>query len=149
MSAPPDPSARSTRAQDEPELKAIMTDLWENSERLVQQELQLALSELDVRVDRAKLALRHGAIAGGLFHAAYLTALATLVLLLSELVAPWLAALLVALLAGAGAYWFLQRSKQAAQQASRPDTQTYSPQSIVPPIRKDIRKERAHVSATE
>jgi hypothetical protein len=106
--------------QSEPELKAIVADLWQNSERLVQQELQLALSELDIRVDRAKVALRQAAIAGGLFHAAYLTTLATLVLLLSQVIAPWLAALLVAVLASAGAYAFARRSKQTARDAAQP-----------------------------
>lgn len=107
-------------AQREPELKAIVTDLWQNSERLVQQELQLALSELDLRVQKGKVALRQGAIAGGLFHAAYLTALATLVLLLAKVLAPWLATLAVSLVAGAAAYAFSRRSKHTAQQAAHP-----------------------------
>ena len=107
-------------ARSEPELKAIVSDLWHNSERLVQQELQLALSELNVGVDKAKVALRQAAIAGGLFHAAYLTTLATLVLLLSEVLAPWLAALLVALVASAGAYAFSRASKRSAQQVAHP-----------------------------
>jgi hypothetical protein len=110
----------------EPELKAIVADLWQNSERLVQQELQLALSELDIRVDRAKVALRQAAIAGGLFHAAYLTTLATLVLLLSQAMAPWLAALLVAVVASAGAYAFARRSKQTAPHAAQPP-ETHQP----------------------
>lgn len=112
--------------QREPELKAIVADLWQNSERLVQQELQLAASELEVRVDRAKVALRQAAIAGGLFHAAYLTTLATLVLLLSELVAPWLAALIVAVAASAGAYAFSRRSQHTARQAAQPP-ETHQP----------------------
>jgi hypothetical protein len=113
-----DRSPSSPRA--EPELNAIVSDLWQNSERLVEQELQLALSELDVRLDRSKVALRRAAIAGGLFHAAYLTALATLVMLLAELVAPWLATLLVAVAAGAAAYLFSRRSEKAARQAAQP-----------------------------
>jgi hypothetical protein len=110
----------------EPELKAIVADLWQNSEHLVQQELELALSELDIRVDRAKVALRQAAIAGGLFHAAYLTTLATLVLLLSQAMTPWLAALLVAVVASAGAYAFSRRSKQTARHAARPP-ETHQP----------------------
>jgi hypothetical protein len=103
-----------------PEVKAIVADLWQNSERLVQQELQLALSELDVRVGDAKVALRQAAMAGGLMHAAYLSTLATLVLLLSQVLAPWLATLIVAALAGAGAYAFWQRSRRNAQRAADP-----------------------------
>jgi Putative Actinobacterial Holin-X, holin superfamily III len=114
------PSTPASASQTEPELKAIVADLWHNSERLVQQELQLAVSELNVRVDKGKRALRTAAIAGGLFHAAYLTTLATLVLLLSQVLAPWLAAFLVALAASAGAYAFSWRSKRNAQQAAHP-----------------------------
>jgi Putative Actinobacterial Holin-X, holin superfamily III len=112
----PPPSSR----RSEPELKAIVSDLWQNSERLVQQELQLALSELNVRLSAGKVALRSAAIAGGLFQAAYLTALAALVLLLAELIVPWLAALLVAVVAGAGAYLFSRLSGQAARRLAEP-----------------------------
>jgi hypothetical protein len=128
MMSPPEaaPSAPLSPSQREPELKAIVSDLWHISERLVQQELQLALSELEVRLDKAKVALRQAAIAGGLFHAAYLTMLATIVLLLSEVMAPWLAALLVAVTAGAGAYAFSRRSKHNAQQAAQPP-ETHEP----------------------
>jgi uncharacterized membrane protein YqjE len=116
-----DPSPRQPEpGTSEPELKAIVADLWHNSERLVQQELQLAVVELEARVDKAKVALRQAAIAGGLFHAAYLTTLATLVLLLSEVVAPWLAALLVAVIASAAAYAFTRRSKHTAREAAQP-----------------------------
>jgi hypothetical protein len=112
-----------SRAGTEPELKVIVSDLWQNSERLMQQELQLALSELDVRLDKAKGALRQASIAAGLFHAAYLTMLATLVLLLAEVLAPWLAAFLVAVVASGAAYLFLRRSKHSAQQAAQsPET---------------------------
>ena len=135
------PKSSAPGAADKAEFKAIVSDLWQNSERLVQQELQLALAELDVRVDRAKVTLRRGAIAGGLFHAAYLTTLATLVLLLAEVVAPWLAALLVAVPAAAGAYLFARGSQSAAQQTVEPTNR--STHSVIPPMRK----ESSHVSA--
>ncbi len=105
-------------------MTAIMADLWEHSEKLLQQEMQLALSELDVRLDKSKTVLRRAAISGGLMHAAYLSTLATLVLILSEFLRPWLAAFLVAAGASAAAYVFVQLGKKAADEAKQPSQPT-------------------------
>lgn len=122
-----DPSLPHPSLGDEPaspaterELRAVLGDLFEHSETLVRQEVELGKAELHLRVDRAKVALRRGAISAGLYYAAYLTTLATLVLLLAEWMAPWIAALIVAVVAGAGAVVFTRLGKEALDDVKRP-----------------------------
>ena len=98
----------------------MLADLVEHSETLLRQEVELGKAELKHRVDRAKVALRHGAISAGLFYAAYLTTLATIVLLLAEWMAPWISALVVAVAATAGAAVFTFLGKQALDDVKSP-----------------------------
>jgi hypothetical protein len=98
----------------------VLADLIEHSETLLRQEVELGKAELTHRVDRAKVALRHGAISAGLFYAAYLTTLATIVLLLAEWMAPWISALVVAVAATAGAGVFTFLGKQALDDVKSP-----------------------------
>jgi hypothetical protein len=102
------------------ELKALLADLVDHSETLVRQEFELGKTELNLRVEKAKLALLHGAISAALYYAAYLTTLACLVLLLAQWVAAWLAALIVALVASAGAAVFTLLGRKALEQVKHP-----------------------------
>lgn len=104
----------------ERELKAVLGDLFEHSETLVRQEIALGKAELDTRMEKAKTALMRGVISAGLYHAAYLTTLATLVLLLAQWVAPWAAALIIALAASAGAVVFTLLGRQALHEVKDP-----------------------------
>lgn len=98
----------------ERELSSIVTDMWENGEKLARQEVALALAELKVRTDKFTTTLVQGAITGAVYNAGVLVLLAAVVLGLSEVMAPWLAALIVGVLA-LGAGYALQ--KNAAQRA--------------------------------
>ena len=102
------------------ELKAVLADLVDHSETLVRQEIELGKAELNLRVEKAKVALLRGAISAALYYAAYLATLATLVLVLATWVAAWLAALIVALVAGAGAAVFTLLGWQAVKQVKHP-----------------------------
>jgi hypothetical protein len=108
--APPPPAAgESLTTSSEREVGAIVADVWENAEKLVRQELELGLAELDRRVDKLKIGLTSAAIGGATLYAGVLVLLAAAVLGLANVMAPWLAALIVGVLAtGAGAYlsWF-------------------------------------------
>lgn len=106
------------------QITSIMADLWNHSEKLVQQEMQLARSELQVRLAAGKLALRRAAIAAGLMHAAYLSGLVALVLVLSEFLRPSLAAFVVAVVASLGAYLFMKRSESTAAELTQPSQST-------------------------
>jgi hypothetical protein len=93
-------------------LRELLTELWENSEKLVRQELALALAELDDRIDKTKAALASAAIGGAVAYAGVLALVAAMILLLAEVMAAWLAALIVGVLAtGCGAL-LLQKAKK-------------------------------------
>jgi hypothetical protein len=109
-----------TEPGNDRELKALLADLVEHSETLVRQEVALGKAELNLRIDKAKVALLRAAVTVALYYAAYLTTLATLVLLLATWVAAWVAALIVALIASAGAVVFTLLSRQALEQVKHP-----------------------------
>jgi hypothetical protein len=92
-------------ASGERDVGAIVAHVWENAEKLVRQELELGLAELDRRVDKLKIGLTSAAIGGAVLYAGVLCLLAAVVLGLSNVMAPWLAALIVgAVVTGVGAY---------------------------------------------
>jgi len=101
----------------EREVGAIVADMWENGEKLVRQEIDLGLAELQIRADKLKASLLEGAIMGAIYNAGAMVLLAAVVLGLSEVMAPWLAALLVAVAALGTGYTLQWRAKQNAIQA--------------------------------
>lgn len=93
-------------------LRELLSELWENSEKLMRQEFELALTELDHRIDKAKVALVSAALGGAVIYAGVLALVAAVILLLAEAMAPWLAALIVGVvMAGSGAA-LLQKAKK-------------------------------------
>jgi hypothetical protein len=120
----PSPAAEATapaaRQEGERALQSLLADLWVHSETLVRQEISLAKAEYEVRVANAKMAVRRGAISFGLFHAAYLTTLATLVLALAQWLEPWLASMIIAIGAAAGASIFTWLGVRAAEAVIAP-----------------------------
>jgi len=120
----------------EKELQAVVGDLWRHSEQLLQQEVQLHLSELDAKLESGKRALNRALVSGALYYAAYLTGLATLVLLLDRVLESWLAAFIVAVAASIGAYFFSAMSKRAIREAketpARPDRFNSSRHTVHP-----------------
>jgi hypothetical protein len=117
----PRPAPDSLSASGERELGAIVSDMWTNAEKLLRQEVELGLAELSLRADKLKQGLLSAAIAGAVLFAGVLTLLATVVLGLSKVMEPWLAALIVGgLVTGAGVT-LLMRGEQKIEQASTPD----------------------------
>ncbi|MET0340502.1 MAG: phage holin family protein [Polyangiales bacterium] len=111
--------ALSTNGQRE--LGALVADVWENAEKLVRQELELGLSEIDRRVDKLKTGLTVAVIGGAVLYAGILVLLAAVVLGLSNVMAPWLAALIVGgLVTGAGVTMSKRGTDKAAESA-QPD----------------------------
>jgi hypothetical protein len=93
-------------------LRELLTELWENSEKLVRQELSLALAELDGRIDQTKAALASAAIGGAIAYAGVLALVVAMILLLAEAMAPWLAALIVGVAAAGGGALLLRNAKK-------------------------------------
>jgi len=123
-------SALRERAPAERPVGEIVTDLWHNTEKLVRQEMQLGLTEIDERVTHLKqevddrlaqlkreLILK--AVGGVLLLGGYLAMVAALILVLAKAIDPWLSAFLVgAVLVGAG-YLFEHRFKSKDDPDSR------------------------------
>ena len=121
----------------EREVGAIVTHMWENAEQLARQEIALGLAELQVRADKLKKSLLDGAIMGAVFHAGALLLVASLVLGLSEVMAPWLAALIVGVVSLAGGYVAMKRSEQNAIEAVA-DTQNPRTQRTVRAMKEGL-----------
>jgi hypothetical protein len=143
-SAVPSPGVASARHEETPELRRVLGDLWQHSETLVRQELALAKAEYEVRLAQGKAAVRRAGIAAGLFHAAYLSTLATIVLVLAQWLEPWLASLVVAIGASAGAFTFAWAGKQAAENAVAPLEKDAGPSNIQHRHNHSVGRQRAH-----
>jgi uncharacterized protein (DUF2062 family) len=117
----PPPTREPLNVSSERELGAIVSDMWVNAEKLLRQELELGLAELSLRVDKLKQGLLSAVIAGAFLFAGILLLLATVVLGLSKVMEPWLAALIVGgLVTGAGVTLLL-RGEEKTVQAVKPD----------------------------
>jgi len=87
----------------------IVSDLWENTEKLVRQEMQLGLTELDERVERFKTELILKAVGGVVLLGGFLAIVASMILLLAKAVDPWISALIVGVVTLGAGYLLEQR----------------------------------------
>lgn len=116
------PRARdSLSVSGERELGAIVSDMWLNAEKLLRSELELGLAELSLRADKLKQGLLSAAIAGAFLFAGALSLLAAVVLGLSKVMEPWLAALIVGGLVSGVGVTLLTRGEHKVEQAVTPD----------------------------
>lgn len=106
------------------ELGTIVADVWENAEKLVRQELELALAELDRRVEKLKIGLLTATVGCAVLYAGVLLLLSALVFGLSKVMEPWLAALLPGVVVTAAGVFLSRRGSHEAGSAARPDEST-------------------------
>jgi predicted phage tail protein len=76
-------------------LRELVKDLWENTQKLFRQEVELATTELDAKMSRFKRELLAVAIAVAAAYAGVLALLAAIILILAEFMVAWLSALIV------------------------------------------------------
>lgn len=96
--APPTLPGKGERA-----LSEIVSELWQNAEKLIRQEIALGRSEIETKLDRAKKEIAVIATGGAVLYAGVLTLVAALVLLLATVIALWLSALIIgAVVSGIG-----------------------------------------------
>lgn len=112
---------RSLTPSAERELGAIVTDMWSNAETLLRAELDLGLAELDLRVEKLKRALLLATLGGAIVYAGVLMLLAAAVLGLSQVMAPWLSALLLGAVVTAVGATLLMRGEDKAEGALKSD----------------------------
>ncbi|MDB4977525.1 MAG: hypothetical protein JWN48_5866 [Myxococcaceae bacterium] len=125
MARRPIDDARELVKEEQREISAILTHMWENGEILLRQELDLGLKEIDLRVDRLKQSLLMAAIGGLAVYAGLLALLAALIFGLSKVMEPWLASLVVGGVLTAAGATFLMRSEAKAEQAVKPDEHSH------------------------
>jgi hypothetical protein len=90
-------------------LNEIVVELWQNTEKLVRQELALASTELDSKLGRAKVELGAFALGGAVLYAGLLALVAAAILLLGHAVSLWLAALIVGAVVSGIGYGLVRR----------------------------------------
>lgn len=91
-------------------LSEIVVELWENTEKLIRQEVALASAEVDTKLDRVKKEVALFATGGAVLYAGLLTLVAAAVLLLGNVVDLWLAALIVGVVISGIGYALVRRS---------------------------------------
>jgi len=116
----PESSGAGNLAIQDRHLSEIVSELWENTETLVRKELELSVSELSQKADEIKQEVGEVAIGGAIVYAGVLTLIAAAALLLSKVVEPWIATLIVGAIVSAGGYALLERGKHQLSR-TRPD----------------------------
>jgi len=134
-----------SHGSDNRSVGALVTDLWEKTETLVRQEMRLGIAEaeekveilkgdLDKRIQLLKLELAAKAIGAAVAIGGALALVAMIVLLLSEVMAPWLAALVTGVvLSGIGAALLMKEVKLPPA----PSASELAPQRTVQSIKAD------------
>jgi len=99
--------------QTESSVGELFSDLTRQLSRLVREEVALASTEMSHKASTAGRGI--GLLLGGglVLYAAFLVLAAGLVLLLAQVIVPWLAAFLVALLVAGGGYLLVQAGREA------------------------------------
>lgn len=106
------PHSPARTGEDTRPLGVIVSELWENTEKLARQELELGLAKVDRRVTEVKRDLIAMTIGGAIMYAGILAVMAAIVLLLAKAIDPWLSALIVGVVVSGAGYMLLQRGKK-------------------------------------
>lgn len=132
MSGVPRPKSHGSlvSASSEPPLKEVLVELWENTEKLVRQELALASAELDVKAQKLKTEVAASAAGAGLIFAGVLALVAAVILLLALAMPAWVAALLTSAATAGGGYALLK--------AKRPSIAELTPKRTLQSLEKDV-----------
>jgi hypothetical protein len=132
---PPRPAASATSGEHrigagDPPLQEVLVELWQNVEKLMRQEVALARVELEAKAAKLKTDLIASAAGALLALASVFALVATVILLLSEVVQPWLAALITSAATAGAAYLLLAKGK--------PSVADVTPERTMESVKKDI-----------
>jgi hypothetical protein len=123
-------ATRVAAAKGEPPLKDVLVELWQNTEKLVRQELALATAELELKAQKLKAEVAASALGAGLCFAAALALVASVILLLALIMPAWLAAFLTSSAAGGIGFGLLK--------TSRPSMSDVTPERTLQNLEKDL-----------
>jgi hypothetical protein len=113
-------------------VREIVSDLWEDAQLLVRQEVRLASSELESKLEATKADLMKTALGAGAVYAGVLALVAALVLFLTKFMAPWVSALIVGVAVLGLGYWLLRSAKELRARKLKPERTMNS-------LREDVR----------
>jgi hypothetical protein len=113
----------------EPPLKEVLVELWENLEKLMRQELALASAELDLKAQQLKRDATAFGAGAGLLLVGALALVAALILLLSQIMPAWVAALITGGTTVGIGFALLQK---------RPNIAALKPNRTLESIQKDV-----------
>jgi drug/metabolite transporter (DMT)-like permease len=119
------------RSKENFSLGELFSDLSTGATTLIQQEIQLAKAELSQKASRTGKDVTFLAVGGFVAYAGFLALLAALILGLAELMAAWLAALLVGVIVAAIGYLLLQKGISDLKRVSP------APQKTIETLKED------------
>lgn len=102
-------------------LRDLLVGLWQDTEKLVRQEVKLASTELDGKIQKVKVEATVAAIGGAALYAGVLALVAAAILLLSQVMASWLAALIVGVVVATIGFVLARRVKNVTADAVKPE----------------------------
>lgn len=118
------------RAEHDAPLKEVLVELWQNTEKLVRQEIALASAEIDVKARKLKAEVAAAAIGAGLLLCGALSLVAAIIALLSLVMPVWLAALIVGGAATGGGF--------ALVKSNKPNLPELVPQRTIQSLERDV-----------
>jgi hypothetical protein len=111
-------------------LKEVLVELWQNIERLVQQEVALAGAELNIKMQRLKTELRAVAVGAALLGAGSLALVATVILILALVMPAWTASLITGAIAAGVGFGLIKTKK--------PSPGELVPERTIRSVEKDV-----------
>ncbi len=121
-------------------MSAILADMWENTEKLVRQELDLAIAQLNARAETLKTDLLTTLTGMAVLYAGLLSIVAACVFLLSRVVEPWLAALIVGLAVSAVGYGMLHWGGKTVAKDAKTESASSGNQIAMTATMKETKK---------
>ena len=119
---------------------SIVSDLWQNTEHLLNEELELLRADVDQRTVQARKDLIELSLAGGVAYAGMLALMAALILALMERMQNWLAALLVGgVVLALGFAMFMHSKHKLAQRDLAPRTSIENIETTTHRIKEALR----------
>jgi hypothetical protein len=111
-------------AKEERSLGDLFSELANETGTLVRQEVALAQVELTHKASRAGKQVGFLAVGGAVGYAAMLAVMAGVIILLGNIMPPWLAAIVVGLAVGAAAYFLINSALENLKRSSLAPTET-------------------------
>jgi hypothetical protein len=111
-------------------LKDVLVELWQNIEKLLRQEVALARTEIETKAHKLQAHLVGSAAGAVLVLCSVLSLVATIILLLSEVMRPWLAALITSGVTAAVGYALLKKASPRAADVT--------PERTIENVKKDL-----------